>query len=64
MESVEHLFLSYPFARIIWRMVYFTYNIPPPTHITNMSGKWLNGINEVDKAWCIGFMLVNMDMQK
>jgi hypothetical protein len=36
-------------------MAYFTYNIPPPTDITNISGKWLKEINKVDKASiCIG----------
>jgi hypothetical protein len=50
MESVEHLFLYCPFARIVWRMIYFTYNIPPPTNITNMFGNWLNGVDRNDKA--------------
>jgi hypothetical protein len=50
MESVEHLFLYCPFARIVWRMMYFTYNIPPPTNITNMFGNWLNGVDRNDKA--------------
>jgi hypothetical protein len=55
MESAEHLYLPCPFAPIIWRMAYFTYNIPPPTDITNMFGKWLKGINKVDKASiCLG----------
>jgi hypothetical protein len=31
-------------------MVYFTYNIPPPTNITNMFGNWLNGVDKTDKA--------------
>jgi hypothetical protein len=38
MESVEHLFLQCPFARIIWCMIYFTYNIPPLTNFINMFG--------------------------
>ena len=50
MESIDHLFISCPFARIIWRIVYFTYDIPPPTNITNMFGNWLNGVNKQDKA--------------
>jgi hypothetical protein len=50
MESIEHLFLSYPFARIVWRMVYFTYNIAPPINISNMFGNWLNGVDRNDKA--------------
>jgi hypothetical protein len=49
-ETVEHLFISCPFARIVWRMVYFTYNIPPPTNITNMFSNWLNGVDKPGKA--------------
>jgi hypothetical protein len=49
-ETVEHLFISCPFARIVCRMVYFTYNIPPPTNITNMFSNWLNGVDKTDKA--------------
>lgn len=48
-ETVNHLFLSCPFAKIIWRMVYIAYNIPPPTNITNMFGNWLNGVQKIDK---------------
>jgi hypothetical protein len=50
MEFVEHLFLYCLFARIVWHMIYFTYNIPPPTNITNMFGNWLNGVDRNDKA--------------
>jgi hypothetical protein len=54
-ETVEHLFISCPFARIVWRMVYFTYNISRPTNITNMFSNWLNGVDKTDKARiCIG----------
>jgi hypothetical protein len=57
MESVEHLFLSYLFACIVWRMIYFTYNILPPTNITNIFGNWLNGVDRNDKARiCIGVL--------
>jgi hypothetical protein len=48
-ETVQHLFLACPFARIIWRMIFFAYNIPPPTNITNMFGNWLNGVPKNDK---------------
>jgi hypothetical protein len=49
-ETVQHLFVSCPFVRIIWRMIYFTYNLPPPTNITNMFGNWLNGVPKDVKA--------------
>jgi hypothetical protein len=48
-ETIHHLFLSCPFARIIWRIIYCTFNIPPPANITNMFGNWLNGVTKWDK---------------
>jgi hypothetical protein len=50
LESVEHLFINCPFAQIIWRMIYFAFNIPPPTNITNMFGNWLNGVDKGNKC--------------
>ena len=49
-ETVNHLFLHCPFANIIWRMIYFAFNIPPPSNVTNMFGRWLNGVHRKDKA--------------
>jgi hypothetical protein len=30
-ETIDHLFISYSFTCLIWGVVYFTYNIPPPS---------------------------------
>jgi hypothetical protein len=49
-ETVDHLFISCLFARLIWRVVHFTYNIPPPINVTNIFGNWLNGIVKKTKA--------------
>ena len=49
-ESVEHLFISCPFARNIWRLVHFTFNVYPPISVSNMFGSWLNGIDKGTKA--------------
>jgi hypothetical protein len=49
-ETVEHLFLSCPFAKIIWRIIHFTYSLPPPTNITNMFSNWLNGVDKTYKS--------------
>ena len=49
-ESAEHLFIKCTFARDIWRLVHFTFNIYPPHSITNMFGSWLNGIDKASKA--------------
>jgi hypothetical protein len=38
-EIAHYLFIRRPYAKIIWRMVYLSYNIPPPANITNMFGK-------------------------
>jgi hypothetical protein len=48
-ESIEHLFIRCPFASLLWRVIYFTFNIPAPTNIKNLFGKWLNGIDKVVK---------------
>jgi hypothetical protein len=48
-ETIHHLFLTCPFARIIWRIIFCTFNIPPPANITNMFGNWLNGVKKWDK---------------
>ena len=44
-EMVEHFFISCPFAKVVWDIIYSTYNITPPTNITNMFGNWLNKID-------------------
>jgi hypothetical protein len=49
-ESIDHLFFDCPFARLIWRLVFFTFNITQPTNCTNMFGNWLNGIDRDIKA--------------
>jgi hypothetical protein len=42
--KVQHLLISCPFIQIIRCIIYFIYNIPPPSNITNMFGNWLNGV--------------------
>jgi hypothetical protein len=49
-EFVEHIFLSLPFTKIVWRIVFSTYNIPLPTNIKNMFENWLNDIDKKSKA--------------
>ena len=49
-ESVEHLFIKCNLARDVWRLVHFTFNVYPPTSISNMFGSWLNGIDKATKA--------------
>jgi hypothetical protein len=49
-ETIQHLFFSCPFVKIVWRIVYMTFNIPPPTNVTNMFGNCLNGVAKKDKG--------------
>jgi hypothetical protein len=47
LRSLSTIFFFHcPFAKLNWRTIQFTFNIPPPTNVTNMFGNWLN---EVDK---------------
>jgi hypothetical protein len=50
-ETIDHIFIACPFARLVSRVVHFTFNIPPPTSVNNLFGNWLNGINKQIKAW-------------
>jgi exonuclease III len=48
-ETVEHLFIACPFAKLIWRTVTFTHDIPPPSNVDDMFGNWLNGVDKQSK---------------
>jgi hypothetical protein len=49
-ETIKHLFLACPFVKVVWRIVCFTYNIPPSTNIKNMFENWLNNIDKIIQA--------------
>jgi hypothetical protein len=49
-ESINHLFFQCHFARLVWRVVHFTFNTAPPTNCTNMLENWLNGIDKDTNA--------------
>jgi hypothetical protein len=49
-ETIDHLFITCAFFRFIWRAVHFTYNVPPPSIVTNLFSNWLNRIYKKIKA--------------
>ena len=49
-ETIEHLFLFCPFAKMIWRIAHISFALPPPISITHMFGNWLNGVDKKTKA--------------
>jgi fructose-specific phosphotransferase system IIC component len=48
-ETIQHFFISCPFTQLIWRIIYMTFNLPPPANIANLFGNWLNGVSKEDK---------------
>ena len=49
-ETVQHLFITCPMAKIIWQIVYMTFSVRPATNITNLFGNWLYGVPKKDKS--------------
>ena len=43
-ETIKHLFLNCPLAKLLWRSVHIAFNITPPNSIHTLFGKWLNGV--------------------
>jgi hypothetical protein len=41
-ENIQHLFFDCPFAKTIWRIVFFATNLNQPGSIGHMFGTWLN----------------------
>uniref|UniRef100_A0A453I9I9 Reverse transcriptase zinc-binding domain-containing protein n=1 Tax=Aegilops tauschii subsp. strangulata TaxID=200361 RepID=A0A453I9I9_AEGTS len=48
-ESIKHLFLDCPMAKVLWRSIHIAFNIAPPTSINMLFGTWLNGV-EIETA--------------
>ena len=49
-ESIEHQFISYFFAKLVWCIVHMTSNISPSTNIMDLSGNCLHGDDEANKV--------------
>jgi hypothetical protein len=48
-ETIEHLFISCPLVKIMWRIIHIALNITPPNNITHLFGDWLLGIDKHEK---------------
>ena len=49
-ETIQHLFIECPFARLAWWAVQCAFNLSPPLSIENLFGNWLNGIPKLLKS--------------
>jgi hypothetical protein len=41
-ETIQHLFLDCPSAKMIWRTIFYATNLTQPRSISHMFGTWLN----------------------
>jgi hypothetical protein len=41
-ETIQHLFLDCPSAKMIWRIIFYATNLTQPRSISHMFGTWLN----------------------
>uniref|UniRef100_A0A453HI59 Reverse transcriptase zinc-binding domain-containing protein n=2 Tax=Aegilops tauschii subsp. strangulata TaxID=200361 RepID=A0A453HI59_AEGTS len=41
-ETIKHLFLECPLAKLLWRSIHIAFNVHPPTSINTLFGTWLN----------------------
>jgi hypothetical protein len=41
-ESIDHLFLDCPYARMVWRIISYATGLTPPNSIRHMFGSWLS----------------------
>lgn len=45
LETIKHLFLECPLAKILWTSIHISFNIAPPTSIQTLFGTWLDGVD-------------------
>ena len=41
-ETIQHLFLDCPYARLVWRIIFFAIGLTPPRSIRHMFNSWLS----------------------
>jgi len=41
-ETIQHLFLDCPYARLVWRIIFFATGLTPPRSIRHMFNSWLS----------------------
>jgi exonuclease III len=45
-ETIQHLFLDCPLAKMIWRIIFYATNLNQPRSIDHMFGNWLNNYHK------------------
>jgi hypothetical protein len=50
-ETVQHLFIECPLAKMVWCVVHMAFAIIPTTSIKNLFGNWLVGVSKHERAY-------------
>jgi hypothetical protein len=45
-ESIQHLFISCPLAKVVWSIFHMAFNITLQINITNLFGLWLARVSQ------------------
>jgi hypothetical protein len=65
-ETIQHLFLYCPSAKMIWRIIFYATNLTQPRSISHMFGTWLNNQHKDYKpligGWCRCHLLGYLEM--
>jgi hypothetical protein len=48
-ETIQHLFLDCPSAKMFWRIIFYATNLTQPRSISHMFGTWLNNQHKYRK---------------
>lgn len=43
-QTIRHLFLDFPLAKLLWRSIHIAFNISPPNSINTLFETWLKGV--------------------
>ena len=49
-ETIEHLFINCPLAKLLWRTIHVSFNITPPLTISHLFDNWLAGVEPKSAA--------------
>ena len=49
-ETIQHLFLECPLAKLLWRTIHIAFNINPPVDIDSLFRTWLAGVEHTIAA--------------
>uniref|UniRef100_A0A452YYY1 Reverse transcriptase zinc-binding domain-containing protein n=1 Tax=Aegilops tauschii subsp. strangulata TaxID=200361 RepID=A0A452YYY1_AEGTS len=49
-ETIQHLFLECPLAKLLWRTIHIAFNINPPVDIASLFGTWLARVEQITAA--------------